>query len=36
MFIEIKNLKKIKNNERVKIIFSDGTIDCMISDIKKV
>ena len=32
---KIKNLKKIKNNERVKIVFSDGTIDCMISDIKK-
>lgn len=32
---KIKSVKDIKNNERIKIVFSDGAVDCMISDIKK-
>lgn len=32
----IKSVKKLKNNDRVKIVFSDGTAECTLSDIKKL
>ncbi|MBQ2672144.1 MAG: exodeoxyribonuclease VII large subunit [Clostridia bacterium] len=32
----VKSVKKLKNNKRVKIVFSDGTAECTLSDIKKL
>ncbi len=32
----IKSVKKLKNNQKVKIVFSDGTAECTLSDIKKL
>ena len=31
---KVKSVKKLKNNERVKIVFLDGAVECKISDIK--
>ena len=33
---KIKSVKKLKNNEHIKIVFSDGAVECKISDIKKL
>lgn len=31
---KVKSLKKLKNNDRIKIVFSDGTVECTLSNIK--
>ena len=33
---KVKSVKKLKNNERVKIVFLDGALECTVSDIKKL